>query len=68
MSRIEIVIDEILLDGVDVRRESALHEAIQAAVSRSLAGAPISPRSSKPAVATEVATSVASAVGRGGRS
>ena len=68
MSRIEIVIDEILLDGVDLRRESSLREAIQAAVSRSLAGAPISPRSAKPAVATQVATTVASAVERGGRS
>jgi len=68
MSRIEIVIDEIVLDGVDVRRESSLHDAIQAAVSRSLAGAPIIPGSAKPAVATQVATSVASAVGRGGRS
>ena len=68
MSRIEIVIDEILLDGVDLRRESSLREAIQAAVSRSLAGAPISPRSAKAAVAMQVATTVASAVERGGRS
>ena len=68
MSRIEIVIDEIVLEGVDIRRESALREAVSAAVSRSLAGAPVTPRAAKPAVAAQVATSVASAVtARGGR-
>ena len=68
MSRIEIVIDEIVLEGVDIRRESALREAVHAAVSRSLAGAPIAPRAAKPAVAAQVATSVIGAVAaRGGR-
>ena len=68
MSRIEIVIDEIVLDGMDVRRESALREAVHAAVSRSLAGAPITPRSAKPTVAAQVASSVTTAVtARGGR-
>jgi hypothetical protein len=68
MSRIEIVIDEIVLDGMDIRRESALREAVHAAVSRSLAGAPIAPRAAKPAVAAQVATSVTGAVAaRGGR-
>jgi hypothetical protein len=68
MSRIEIVIDELVLDGIDVHRESALREAVSAAISRSLAGAPVTPRAAKPAVAAQVATSVASAVtARGGR-
>lgn len=68
MSRIEIVIDEIVLDRVDSRRETALRKAVEAAVSRSLAAAPITPRSAKPAVAAQVATSVVSAVRGGGRS
>ena len=68
MSRIEIVIDEIVLEGVDIRRESALREAVHSAVSRSLAGAPITPRAAKPTVAAQVATSVTRAVtARGGR-
>jgi hypothetical protein len=62
MSRFEIVIDEIILDGADVRHESVLREAIHAAVQRSIASTPITPRTAKSAVAERVATSVTSAV------
>jgi hypothetical protein len=68
MSRFEIVIDDIVLEGADVRRESLLRDAVQAAVRRAIAGAPITPRSAKSAVAEHVAHSVTDAVlARGGK-
>jgi hypothetical protein len=69
MSHFEIVIDEIVLDGADVGRESALRDAVHAAVNRAIAQTPITPRSAKSTVATQVAHSVTTAVAaRGGKS
>ena len=67
MSRIDIVIDEIVLDGADVRNEGALLDAIHAAVYRSIASASVVPRPIHSAVAGRVAQFVTSAVApRGG--